>query len=51
MLKGAEVIFGEMYGLVMHCLHSFKYIVYSMVWLVYIVLVCLVYNLWLFYIV
>ena len=22
MLKGAEVIFGERYGLVMHCLHS-----------------------------
>jgi hypothetical protein len=21
MLKGAEVIFGEMYGLVIHCLH------------------------------
>jgi hypothetical protein len=29
----------------------FEFIVYSMVWLVYIVQVCLVYNLWLFYIV
>ena len=29
----------------------FEYIVYSMVWLVYIVRVWLVYNLWLFYIV
>jgi uncharacterized integral membrane protein len=53
MLKGAEVIFGEKYGLVMHCLHSSSMHSsrYSMVWLVYIVRVCLVYNLWLFYIV
>jgi hypothetical protein len=30
MLKGAEVIFGERYGLVMHCLHysSLLYIVW-----------------------
>ena len=35
-----------------HALFTFfEFIVYSMVWLVYIVQVCLVYNLWLFYIV
>ena len=51
MLKGAEVIFGERYGLVMHCLHSSSLLYILMVWLVYIVQVCLVYNLWLFYIV
>jgi hypothetical protein len=32
-MKGAKVIFGEMYGLVMHCLHSSSilYIKYGMV--------------------
>ena len=44
-LKGAEVIFGERYGLVIHCL-IILYI--GMVWLVYIVRVWLVYILWLF---
>ena len=50
MLKGAEVIFGERYGLVA-LFTFFEFIIYSMVWLVYIVQVCLVYYLWLFYIV
>jgi hypothetical protein len=54
MLKGAEVIFGERYGLVMHCLHSSSLL--YIVWYGYSLhcsrlQVCLVYNLWLFYIV
>ena len=45
MLKGAEVIFGERYGLVIHCLHCSSILYISDVWLVYIVRVWLVYNL------
>ena len=49
-MKGAEVIFGERYGLVLHwhCLHCSSILYIGMVWLVYIVRVSLVYILWLF---